>query len=185
MCCRKKNQFGIKADFQWYRIEQTRVLAKSTMHCRAKRTVGCSLPKILIVDDHGPLRKHLRSLLESVESWKVVGEASNGRTAVHMHHTLRPDITLMDFHMPDIDGLKASRLILSDDPTAPILMLTVSASSALMHEAKLAGLKGFCPKSQIKCIVEAIESLLRGETYFPELAQSDEGSLAPRVDQLV
>ena len=70
--------------------------------------------------------------------------------------------------MPDINGLMASREILRKHPQAAILLLTVFASQQLAVQAKREGIKGFCSKTQIKCITDAIQTLLRGETYFPE-----------------
>jgi len=73
----------------------------------------------------------------------------------------------MDFNMPGLDGLNASRQILRKKLDAPILMVSVFASQQLADEAKRAGIKGFCPKSEAECIIEAIEMLLPGQKYFP------------------
>lgn len=76
-------------------------------------------------------------------------------------------MTLMDFNMPEMDGLKASKLILSKRPNAAIMMVTVFASQQLAQEARKAGLKGLCTKSEASCILQGIERLLRGEMHFP------------------
>jgi DNA-binding NarL/FixJ family response regulator len=73
----------------------------------------------------------------------------------------------MDFNMPDMDGLKASKMILSRRPNAAIMMVTVFSSDQLAEEARKAGLKGLCTKSEANCILEGIARLLRGETHFP------------------
>ena len=73
----------------------------------------------------------------------------------------------MDFNMPGLDGLNASREILRKRPDAPILMVSIFASQQLADEAKKAGIQGFCPKSEAECIIEAVEMLLRGKKYFP------------------
>ena len=70
--------------------------------------------------------------------------------------------------MPELNGLLASREILRKCPAASILLLTVFASPQLAIRAKREGIKGFCSKTQVDCITLAIQSLLRGETYFPE-----------------
>ena len=124
--------------------------------------------RIFIVDDHHHFRAQLRSLLESMKEWTVCGEAENGREAVEKHSFHQPHITVMDFHMPVMNGMDASRAILRGCPEAVILMLTVFASLQLVSEAKKHGIKGCCSKMQPECITLAIESLLRGETYFPE-----------------
>ncbi len=73
--------------------------------------------------------------------------------------------------MPLFNGLDASRQILKENPSACILLLTVHSSRQLMEEAKKAGIKGFCYKASSDCFFEAVETLLRGETYFrpPEI----------------
>lgn len=124
--------------------------------------------RIFIVDDHNDYRTHLRTLLESVKEWKVCAEAVNGIEAVQKHSHFQPHITVMDFNMPELNGLLASREILRKCPAASILLLTVFASPQLAIRAKREGIKGFCSKTQVDCITLAIQSLLRGETYFPE-----------------
>jgi DNA-binding NarL/FixJ family response regulator len=124
--------------------------------------------RIFIVDDHHHIRLQLRHLLESVTAWEVCGEAVNGREAVDKHFSMQPHVTVMDFNMPVLNGLDAARLILQQCPDAAILLLTVFTSSELAHQARRHGIKAFCCKSQIHCIVAAIESLLRGESYFPQ-----------------
>jgi DNA-binding NarL/FixJ family response regulator len=126
------------------------------------------LIRILIVDDHHQFRAHLRTLLESIEEWQVCGEAQNGVEALEKHCRIQPHVTVMDFNMPELNGLHASREILRECPEATILLLTVFASAQLAVRAKREGIKGFCSKTQSDCITLAIQSLLRGETYFPE-----------------
>jgi DNA-binding NarL/FixJ family response regulator len=126
------------------------------------------LARIFIVDDHHLYRLQLRTLLESVEDWEVCGEAENGWEAVEKHSWIQPHVTVMDFSMPELNGLHASRAILRKCPEATILLLTLFATSQLAVQAKREGIKGFCSKTQIDCITLAIHSLLRGETYFPE-----------------
>jgi len=127
-----------------------------------------AVTKILIADDHNFYRAQLRTLLESVQNWQVCAEAVNGVEVIEMHSYFDPDITVMDFNMPEVNGLLASREILRKFPAANILMLTLFASSQLATRAKNEGIKAFCSKTEMPCIIQAIESLLRGETYFPE-----------------
>jgi DNA-binding NarL/FixJ family response regulator len=126
------------------------------------------LARILIVDDHHRFRVQLRSLLESVDEWEVCAEAENGKEAVEKHSAAQPHVTVMDFNMPVLNGLEASRAILRKCPDAPILLLTIFTSPQLAIQAKKHGIKGFCSKVQIECITEAIKALLRGDSYFPE-----------------
>jgi DNA-binding NarL/FixJ family response regulator len=126
------------------------------------------LPKIFVVDDHDHVRRQLRYLIEAHNDWVVCCEATDGSEAVKKHSTAEPHVTVMDFNMPQMDGLKASRLILRTCPDAAILMISVFASQQLRAEAKKAGLRGFCSKGESEHILKGIETLLRGETYFPE-----------------
>jgi DNA-binding NarL/FixJ family response regulator len=131
-------------------------------------TTEASLPSIFIVDDNDQFRRHLRSLIESQDDWKVCCEAADGGEAVEKYGPANPQLTVMDFNMPGLDGLKASREILAKNPDAPTLMVTVFKSSQLADEAKRAGIKGFCSKIHIDCITEAINALLQGRTYFSD-----------------
>lgn len=132
------------------------------------RGIDPSLPSIFVVDDNDQFRRHLRSLIESQDDWKVCCEAADGSEAVEKYGPANPQLTVMDFNMPGLDGLKASREILAKNPDAPILMVTVFKSSQLADEAKRAGIKGFCSKIHIDCITEAINALLQGRTYFSD-----------------
>ena len=96
----------------------------------------------------------------------VCCEAASGKEAVEKH-SREMQVTLMDFNMPGMDGLKASRLILLKCPDASILMVTVFWSAQLCDEAQKAGLKGVCSKSESERIIEGIQKLLRGEMFFP------------------
>jgi len=120
------------------------------------------LARILIVDDHDQCRLKLRLLIDSQSDWKVCAEAADGIEAIEADRHL----TVMDFNMPLLDGLKASRQILRERPDAAILMVTVSASDQLAKEAKRVGIRGFCSKKEGESIIRAIETLLRGKTYF-------------------
>jgi DNA-binding NarL/FixJ family response regulator len=120
------------------------------------------------VDDHDHVRRQLRFLIEAQDDWTVCCEATDGHEAVEKHPAADPHVTVIDFNMPQMDGLQASRLILTKSPDAPILMVTVYVSSQLRDEAKKAGLRGFCSKSESEHILRGIEALLDGGTYFPE-----------------
>jgi DNA-binding NarL/FixJ family response regulator len=124
------------------------------------------LANIFIVDDHDHIRRHLRRLIEMQPDWAVCCEAVSGEEAVEKH-SREAQVTLMDFNMPGMDGLKASRLILLKCPDASILMVTVFWSTQLCDEARKAGLKGICSKSESDRILEGIETLLHGGTFFP------------------
>jgi DNA-binding NarL/FixJ family response regulator len=122
--------------------------------------------KIFIVDDNAMIRAHLRAVLEKPGKWAVVGEAENGRRAVEKVHDRAPDVTVMDFLMPEMNGLEAARQIRKDASNGPILMVTSDPTRQLEEEAKKVGIKGLCSKSDVRCLRQAIEAVLRGGTYF-------------------
>ena len=120
-----------------------------------------------MVDDNQLMRQQALRLLEQQDSWQVSGEAVNGKDAVSKFRDLLPDVTVMDFEMPEMNGLDAARAILKEHPSAAILMLSVHLPGQLAVEARKIGIKGACPKSEMWCLPDAIRALLRGETYFP------------------
>jgi two-component system chemotaxis response regulator CheY len=122
---------------------------------------------IFVVDDNQLMRQQALRLLEQQDSWQVSGEAVNGKDAVSKYRDLLPDVTVMDFEMPEMNGLDAARAILKEHPSAAILMLSVHLPGQLAVEARKIGIKGACPKSEMWCLPDAIRALLRGETYFP------------------
>jgi DNA-binding NarL/FixJ family response regulator len=126
--------------------------------------------RIFLVDDNAMIRSQLRALLERHNKWVVVGEAADGRTAIKKWGENPPNITLMDFVMPEMNGLETAKELSKQHPDAPILMVTVDPSNELMSEAKKAGIRGLCKKSDLKSVLAAIEALLSGRTYFPRTA---------------
>jgi DNA-binding NarL/FixJ family response regulator len=122
--------------------------------------------RILLVDDNQRVRQSLRRLLEQHDQWKVCGEASNGREAVTSFQRLQPDVVLLDFKMPEMNGLEAAREI-THRGQVPILLVSMFLNDQLTAEARKAGVQGTCPKEQVGCVVQAVEAVLRNETYFP------------------
>ena len=122
--------------------------------------------RIFLVDDNAMIRSQLRTALEKQEDWVVVGEAEDGRRAIEHWSEHDPNLTVMDFIMPQMDGLEAGRQLSQQHPDAPVLMVTIDPSRQLEQEAKKAGIKGLCRKSDLSCLFAAIEALLKGKTYF-------------------
>jgi len=116
--------------------------------------------RILIADDHAPLRRGVRTLLESHPGWSICGESANGREAVEQARVTRPDVILLDVSMPELDGLQATQQILRDDPHAKVIILTMHDSEEMAAEAARAGAKKVVVKSEIhETLIPAIESL--------------------------
>jgi DNA-binding NarL/FixJ family response regulator len=128
------------------------------------------LVRILVVDDNPSVRLYLRGVLELQSTWKVCDEARTGGEALRRVAENPPDMILLDFQMPDLNGIDVARQITSLFPDIPILMVTVHLSRQLTDEARRAGIRGTCAKSDVGSIVEAVEILLRKGTYFPAVA---------------
>jgi DNA-binding NarL/FixJ family response regulator len=126
-----------------------------------------SLVRILVADDSPAIRRCLRGLLHRHADWLVCDEASNGREAVEMFREAKPDLIVIDFQMPEMNGLDAARHIVGLSPSTPILMVTIHLSKQLSDEARKVGIRGACAKTNINNVVDAVGALLRKETYFP------------------
>src|SRR5579862_7175907 len=126
--------------------------------------------RILIVDDNPAVRHYLRAILEQQTSWQVCGEARTGAEALRRVQDASPDLIVLDYQMPDLNGVDIARQICDLFPKIPILMVTIHLSRQLADAARRAGVRGACAKQDIGSVVEAIEVLLRDQTYFPPIA---------------
>jgi DNA-binding NarL/FixJ family response regulator len=124
------------------------------------------MTRILIADDSPPVRRGLRTLLELNSDWQVCGEAVDGADAVEKALQLAPDLILMDFLMPQMDGVQAARKIAESGADIPILLFTLNLLPQIMELARTAGLRGAISKSEISKIPYAIKAIQRGETFF-------------------
>jgi len=121
----------------------------------------------LVVDDNAAVRRYLRGVLEQHDSWLVCDEARNGQEAVDRFREIQPDVIVLDFQMPEMNGLEAARVISRLSPETPILMVTLYLSRQLAEEARKAGIRGTCAKTDMGSVVAAVGALLRRETFFP------------------
>jgi DNA-binding NarL/FixJ family response regulator len=124
------------------------------------------MTRILIVDDSPPVRRGLRTLLGLNSDWQVCGEGVDGADAVEKAHQLAPDLIVMDFCMPQMDGVQAARKIAESGTDIPILLFTLNLSPQLVRLARNAGLRGAISKSEISRLPYAIKAVQRGETFF-------------------
>jgi DNA-binding NarL/FixJ family response regulator len=123
--------------------------------------------RILIADDHALLRSGLRALFESLEGLEVVGEAQNGREAVELAEQLQPDIVIMDIHMPEMDGIEATRRLAASTPATAILVLTMHEDDESVFAAMRAGARGYLLKgAEQDDVTRAIAAVGRGEAIF-------------------
>jgi len=129
--------------------------------------------RIFLVDDNPSVRHYLRTILEQQSSWRVCGEARTGAEALKRVVETAPDLVLLDYQMPDLNGVDVAKQISRLCPKVCILMVKLHLSKQLVEEARIAGVRGACAKQDIGSVVEAIEVLLREQTYFPAIASDD------------
>ena len=122
--------------------------------------------RIFVVDDNAAVRRYLRSILEQQQGWRVCDEARNGEEAVERFNQVHPDVVILDFQMPFMNGLEAARAIARLSPKTPILMVTLYLTKQLSEEAQRVGVRGACAKMELNSVVDAVGALLRKETYF-------------------
>jgi DNA-binding NarL/FixJ family response regulator len=139
--------------------------------------------RILIVDDHVLFREGLAAIIRSEPDIEIVGFAGSVKEAVECAHSVKPDIILMDFAMPDGTGAEATQRILKEHPDCRIIFLTMSDENEDLFAAIRSGAKGYILKSiQPSKLVAALRSVYRGESaisrsmtlrLMEELARSD------------
>jgi len=121
---------------------------------------------IVLVDDHKMIRDGLRAVLEREEDLRVAGEAADGREALELCWSLRPDVVVMDIGMPNLNGTEATRQLLSREPRMKIVALSMNQDGHYVREMFQAGAWGFCVKSSAgEELVRAIRTVLRHEMY--------------------
>lgn len=146
--------------------------------------------RILLADDHALVRQGIKELLTSQTEFEIVGEAATGTEALESALETRPDLVLLDIHMPDGDGLWATTEITRELPSTRVLILTVSTEDEHLKETLRRGAAGYLLKSSAAdTLFQAIREVIRGETTVPgtmagrilaSLGQSDETQGAGR-----
>lgn len=129
--------------------------------------------RIFLADDHEIVRFGLRTLLEIQNEWMIVGEASDGATAIQGVLNCDPDIAILDIGMPVVDGLTAARKILAGGATAKILILSLHDSKNVISQVVDSGARGFVLKSDAaRDLIAAVEAIQGGGTFFtPKTAE--------------
>ena len=123
--------------------------------------------KVLLADDHAMMRGGLRMLLEQNTEISVIGEAEDGREAVHLVKKLSPDVIVMDIAMPGMNGIEATRQIIADDPGVRIIALSMHSDRQFVSEMLKAGAKAYLLKQcAVDELIIAIKTVLKNQTYI-------------------
>jgi DNA-binding NarL/FixJ family response regulator len=123
--------------------------------------------RVVIVDDHPIMRDGLRALIDSLPGMEVAGEAADGDGARKQAQLLKPDVVLMDLHMPGTNGVDATRAILRSVPETKVLVLTMFEDDDSVFAAMRAGASGYLVKgAQQDEITRAIQAVAAGQAIF-------------------
>ena len=123
--------------------------------------------RVVIADDHPVFRDGLRGILASAPDIEVVAEAATGDEAVDAAAAHQPDVVVMDLHMPDLNGIEATRRIVHHSPHVGVLVLTMLEDDASVFAAMRAGARGYLLKGADKTeIVRAVQAIASGEAIF-------------------
>jgi DNA-binding NarL/FixJ family response regulator len=128
--------------------------------------------KILLADDHNLIREGLRTLISDEANMSVIAEAEEGRTAVQLADKLSPDVVIMDITMPGLNGIEATRQILSKNPAPKVIALSMHTDRRMILEMLNAGASGYLLKDcAFGEVIRAIETVMSNCTYLsPRIA---------------
>ena len=118
--------------------------------------------RILLADDHEPVRRVMRALFETQREWKVCGEADNGQTAIQKAKELKPDLVILDIAMPVLNGFDAARTIKELLPDTAILAYSILQSEGFLNESRRIGFDGYISKSDgLRAMLNAVDEVQR------------------------
>jgi DNA-binding NarL/FixJ family response regulator len=158
-----------------------RAVAASAVNGRPAAQLGFGVPegsperiKILIADDYDVVRAGLRFLLEKHADMEIVGEAADGRQALHLAEALNPPVIVMGVAMPQLNGIDAAAHILHRNPEMKIVLLSTYADQESVVRALTAGVKGFLVKESVQAdLVRAVRAVAAGSSFFsPAIAHA-------------
>lgn len=128
--------------------------------------------RILLAEDHRMVRQGFRLILQAQEDMEVIGETGNGREAVELAKSLKPDVVVMDVTMPELNGIEATRRIREAEPFVRVLALSVHRDSVYVRETVRAGAEGYILKESADSeLIAAVRAVAKGNSYLsPEIA---------------
>ena len=123
--------------------------------------------RILLADDHTLVRAGVRGLLEKMDQFEVIAEASDGREALRLMEELRPDVVLMDINMPELNGLEATARAAGKAPNTRVVILSMTANPEFVVQALQAGAAGYLLKNVTPQELEmAVRAAARGDIHL-------------------
>ena len=123
--------------------------------------------RVLLADDHKLIRAGLRLVVDQQPDLSVVGEADDGRQAVELAKSLKPNVVVMDIGMPNLNGIEAARQIGEMDPSAAVVMLSMHSDESYVLRALSAGARAYLLKdSATTDLVQAIHAVAEGKSFF-------------------
>lgn len=123
--------------------------------------------RILLADDHVVMRTGLRVLLERQPNLEVVGESANGRETIELAASLKPDVVVMDVGMPSLNGIEATKAIVSQRPATAVIVLSMHADESYVMRALKAGARAYLLKDSAAAdLLGAIEAVSQGKSFF-------------------
>ncbi|EJL22607.1 response regulator transcription factor [Novosphingobium sp. AP12] len=126
-----------------------------------------AISRILIADDHQAMRQGVRSLLESHPAYQVIAEAGDGREALDLAREGKPDIAILDYSLPLMNGLELTRSIKHDLPRTEVLIYTMHDRESILIDVLRAGARGYVLKSDSGAhLIAAVAALARHKPYF-------------------
>lgn len=123
--------------------------------------------RIILADDHALMRRGLRLVLEQQKDFEVVGEASDGREAVKLAETVRPDVIVLDITMPNLNGIEAARQINVKQIGVSTIILSMHADESFVLRALKAGARGYLLKESAEAdLINAVRVVSEGKSFF-------------------
>jgi len=123
--------------------------------------------RILLADDHAVVRQGFKMILGAQPDMEIVGEAGNGREALELASSLKPDLVVMDVAMPELNGIEATRRMAEAAPHTRVLALSMHKDSVYVREILRAGARGYLLKDSVAAdLVSAVRAVAGGEGYI-------------------
>ena len=139
--------------------------------------------RVVVCDDHPLFREGMVRVLKASGGIEVVGEAADGRTALDTIRELKPDVAVVDYKMPGLDGVALAHAVARDKLPTKVLLVSAFDDSSIVYEALSAGALGFMSKeAPPEQVVDAVRAIARGEEVVPpELARGLAGEVRKRA----